>query len=114
MRAAAGVADIVISRAGSTIFEIALWGKPSIIIPIPEPTSHDQRINAYAYARTGAAEVIEEENLAPRVLVSEIDRILGNPAERQKMSEAALAFARKDSAKLIAQEIMSIALEHEK
>jgi len=114
LRAAAGAADVVISRAGSTIFEIAAWGKPSIIIPIPEPTSHDQRTNAYAYARTGAAEVIEEKNLAAGVLLSEIQHILENPSEKNRMHEAALGFARKDSAKLIAQEILSIGLEHEK
>jgi len=114
LRAASGVADLVISRAGSTIFEIASWGKPSIIIPIPEPTSHDQRSNAYAYARTGSAEVIEEKNLASHVLVSEIDRILSNPEEKEKMATSAKNFARKDSAKLIAEEILAIALEHEK
>ena len=114
LRAASGVADLIISRAGSTIFEIACWGKPSIIIPIPEPTSHDQRSNAYAYARTGSAEVIEEKNLASHVLVSEIDRILSNPEEKEKMATSAKNFARKDSAKLIAEEILAIALEHEK
>src|SRR3989338_1184984 len=101
LRAASGVADLVVSRGGSTIFEIAAWGKPSIIIPIPEPTSHDQRSNAYSYARSGAAIVIEEKNLASHVLVSEIERILENSAEKEKMSVAACAFARKDSAKLI-------------
>ncbi len=114
LRAAYGVANIIISRAGSTIFEIACAGKPSIIIPIPEPTSHDQRKNAYAYARSGAAEVIEEKNLAPGVLVSEIDRILENPDEVEKMGKAAHDFARKDSAQLIADEITQIALSHEK
>ncbi len=114
LRATAGVADLIISRAGSAIFEIALWGKPSIIIPIPEPTSHDQRTNAYAYARSGAAIVVEEKNLASHVLISEIDLILNNPAEKEKMHLAALEFSRKDSAKLIAEEIISIALEHNK
>ena len=114
LRAAAGVANIIISRAGSTIFEIAGWGKPSIIIPIPEPTSHDQRTNAYAYARSGASEVIEEENLAPHVLISEITRILESQTEQEKMHKAALAFARGDSAKTIAEEIIAIGLEHEK
>ncbi len=114
LRAASGVADLIISRAGSTIFEIASWGKPSIIIPIPEPTSHDQRMNAYSYARSGAAIVIEEKNLASHVLVSEIDRIFANPAEKEKMATAARNFARKDSAKLIAEEILAIALEHDK
>jgi UDP-N-acetylglucosamine--N-acetylmuramyl-(pentapeptide) pyrophosphoryl-undecaprenol N-acetylglucosamine transferase len=114
LRAAAGVADLVISRAGSTIFEIASWGKPSIIIPIPEPTSHDQRTNAYSYARTGAAEVIEEKNLASHVLISEIDRIMSDVDGRKKMQDCAADFARKDSAKLIAQQILSIGLEHDK
>ena len=114
LRRAAGIADIVISRAGSTIFEIALWGKPSIIIPIPEPTSHEQRTNAYAYARSGAAIVIEEKNLASGLLLSEIDRVLQTQNEKEKMGQSALAFSRRDSAKLIANEITSIALEHEK
>ncbi len=114
LRMSAGIADLIISRAGSTIFEIALWGKPSIIIPIPEPTSHDQRNNAYSYARAGACSVIEEKNLVEGVLLSEIERILTNPGEKEKMVESAKTFARKDSARLIAEEIMSIALEHEK
>lgn len=114
IRASADAADIIISRAGSSIFEIASWGKPSIIIPIPEPTSHDQRSNAYAYARSGAATVIEEKNLTKGVLLSEIERILKNQVEKDRMSQAALSFARKDSARLIAQEIVAIALEHEK
>ena len=114
MRMAAGIADIVISRAGSAIFEIAAWGKPSIIIPIPETTSHDQRTNAYSYARSGASIVIEEKNLSSGVLSSEIERILSNPEVKQKMAENAKNFARLDSAKIIAEELIAIGLEHEK
>ncbi len=114
LRAAAGAADLIISRAGSTIFEIASWAKPSIIIPIPEETSHDQRLNAYSYARTGAAEVIEEKNFSQGVLLSEIERIISDKNLREKMSTAAKNFARRDAARLIGQEIMSIAIEHEK
>ncbi len=113
LRAAAGAADLIISRAGSTIFEIACWGKPSIIIPIPEETSHDQRSNAYAYARSGASEVIEEKNLTENILISEINRILGDKQEMENMKKSAEAFSRVDSARLIAQEIIAIALEHE-
>lgn len=114
LRRASGVANMIISRAGSTIFEIASWGKPSIIVPIPEPTSHDQRSNAYAYARSGAAIVIEEKNMAPGVLMAEIDRILTNQTDEQKMIDSAKAFARRDSAEIIAKELISIGLEHEK
>ncbi len=113
LRMASGAADIIISRGGSTIFEIASWGKPSIIVPIPERISHDQRHNAFAYARAGGAIVIEEENMSEGVLMAEIERILTTPGEKEKMSEAAHNFSRRDAAGLIAQEILALALEHE-
>jgi len=113
MRMSAGAADLVISRAGSTIFEIAAWAKPSIIIPIPLEVSHDQVHNAYAYARAGCTTVIEESNLNHHILELEIDRILQNPSVRDSMVESAKAFARLDSAKLISDEILNIALSHE-
>lgn len=114
MRMSAGAADLIISRAGSTIFEIASWGKPSIIIPITKSNGDHQRKNAYSYARSGAAMVIEEGNLTSNILISEINRIINNKEEREKMSEAAKRFARKDASRLIAKEILAIGLEHEK
>lgn len=113
LRMAAGVASVVISRAGSTIFEIAAWRVPSIIIPINERVSRDQHSNAFAYARSGACEVIEEGNLTPNILVSELDRLVGNESVREKMKEAAKAFYKSDAARLVAEEILKIALEHE-
>jgi UDP-N-acetylglucosamine--N-acetylmuramyl-(pentapeptide) pyrophosphoryl-undecaprenol N-acetylglucosamine transferase len=115
LRRAAGAADIVISRAGATaIAEIALWGKPSILIPIPEDISHDQRTNAYAYAHTGAATVLEEANLTPHLLVSEIKRIIGDAALYKDMSAKTVAFKNTEAARIIADEIVRIGLSHEK
>jgi len=113
LRMSAGAADLVISRAGSTIFEIAAWGKPSIVIPIPEEISHDQHKNAFTYARSGAAEVLEEINLSPNLLLAEIDKILNNPEKKEHMQKAAKGFARLDAAEKIALEIVNIALQHE-
>src|SRR3989338_4688381 len=81
LRMAAGVARVVVSRAGSTIFEIAAWGVPSIIIPINEKVSRDQHSNAFAYARAGGCEVIEEDNLTVNILASEIERLTTNEVE---------------------------------
>jgi UDP-N-acetylglucosamine--N-acetylmuramyl-(pentapeptide) pyrophosphoryl-undecaprenol N-acetylglucosamine transferase len=114
LRMAAGVADIIVSRAGSAIFEIAAWGVPSIIIPLPTSISHDQTANAFSYGGTGAASVIEESNLHAHILIAEIDRINMTPAIKDAMKQKALAFARLDSAKTIANAILDIALEHEK
>lgn len=113
LRMMAGVTDLVVSRAGSAIFEFAVWGLPAIIVPIPEPISHDQRSNAFTYARSGGAVVIEQVNLTPSVLLSEINRLMGNKDLRRKMSEGAKGFARPDAARSIAEEIVTLALAHE-
>ena len=113
MRMSAGAADLVISRAGSAIFEIASWQKPAIIVPINEQVSHDQRKNAYAYARTGAAIVIEEHNLTPHVLLSEINRIMDTPGLKDSMIAATQDLSHPDAATKIAMEILSIGVKHE-
>lgn len=112
-RMAAGVASVVVSRAGSTIFEIAAWGVPSIIIPINERVSRDQHTNAFAYTRAGACAVIEENNLTANILASEIERLVTNEPARAKMTAAAKAFYKPDAARQVAEEILKIALEHE-
>jgi UDP-N-acetylglucosamine--N-acetylmuramyl-(pentapeptide) pyrophosphoryl-undecaprenol N-acetylglucosamine transferase len=114
LRMTAGATTIVISRAGAgSIFEIASWGLPSILIPIPESLSHDQTQNAFSYARSGAAVVIEQNNLTPRLLMSEVDRITSDPQLMQKMKEAARGFGRPDAAKVIANALLDITLSHE-
>jgi len=114
IRNAASSADVIIARAGTgSITEISLWGVPSILIPIPESVSHDQRTNAYAYAHTGAAVVLEEANLTPHVLASEAHRISTDAGVSSQMREAAKGFANPQAARLIAEEAIRIALSHE-
>ena len=114
MRMVAAVAELGISRAGSAIFEFANWEMPVILIPIPESVSHDQHTNAFTYARSGGAVVVEEANLKPSVLLSEINRLMDNPPLREKMKEGARKFKRPEAGELIAKQILTIALEHEK
>ena len=113
MSLAQSAATLIVSRAGSTtIFEIAEEGKPSIIIPISEKVSHDQRTNAFAYARSGAAQVIEEHNLADGLLFAEINRIITDQDLYQRMSTAAAAFAKPHAAEKITTTLIDIAKEH--
>src|SRR3989344_2878928 len=107
------LANLIISRAGSTIFEIAAWGKPSILIPISDSNGDHQRENAYAYAENGAADVLEEQNLTITILKSQIEKILGDEHRAKLMPERALHFAKTDAANVIAREILEIALKHE-
>lgn len=113
MRMAGGVADVIISRAGSTIFEIATWGVPSIIIPLSKDISHDQSDNAFSYARTGACTVIEEHNLGDNILISEIDNIVNNKSIGDRMRVSTKQFSHPEAATKIADVLLEIALEHE-
>ena len=114
LRMAAGIATVIVARAGSgTIFEIASWGLPAILVPIPEDVSHDQTDNAFSYARSEAAVVIEQRNLSPHLLVAEIQRIAGDAALRAKMTAAARTFARPDAARKIALTLLETSIAHE-
>jgi UDP-N-acetylglucosamine--N-acetylmuramyl-(pentapeptide) pyrophosphoryl-undecaprenol N-acetylglucosamine transferase len=114
LKMAAGIASLIISRAGSTIFEIAQWGIPSIIIPITETNGNHQRLNAYNYARAGACAVIEEENLSAQVLAIQVEKLITDSPLREQMVSAARKFANPNASKIIAREILRIALQHEK
>lgn len=110
--AAYSAADLVVSRGGGTIFEIAIWKKPAILIPLAIARGDHQRENAYSYARTGAAIVIEEQNLKPTLLLSIIERIMEDPEERRRMSSATKEFSRPEASETIAEGLLAIALSH--
>lgn len=114
MKMAAGAADIVISRAGSTVFEIAAWGLPSILVPFTQSNADHSKQNAFNYARTGACSVIEEINLTANILLTELERILGDKRTIDHMAQSARKFYKPDAATKIAHELIDIALSHEK
>ena len=102
-------ADIIISRAGSgSIFEIAAFGKPSILIPLQKSAQNHQIQNAYEYAGSGAAIVVEEANLMPNIIISQIKKIVSDPEKFKKMSEAAKNFSKPEAAKIISEEIIKL------
>lgn len=109
---AAGIADLVISRAGSTVFEIALWGLPSVMIPLAIAHGDHQRKNAYIYAKAGACEVIDEANLTPHILAAEINALMDDPERRKRMTAAAKTFANGNAAAKITQQIAAVLVEH--
>jgi len=114
IKMAAGAATLIISRAGSTIFEIASWGVPSILIPFTNSNADHSRKNAFSYARDGACSVIEEANMTANILYSEIDRIMGDKDGYEQMKKDAKAFNKPGAAEKIAQALLDIALSHEK
>jgi UDP-N-acetylglucosamine--N-acetylmuramyl-(pentapeptide) pyrophosphoryl-undecaprenol N-acetylglucosamine transferase len=114
IRMSVGVSDLIISRAGAgSISEIAVWGLPSIIIPIPDRISSDQKKNAFTFARMGATVVIEQDNLTPSIFLSEIRGLMQDEEKRAELAENAKKFGRTDAAEKIARGIINIALKHE-
>ncbi len=114
LKMAAGVATIVISRAGSMLFEIASWGVPSILVPITNTNGDHQKKNAFSYARAGACSVVEEMNMTANILSSEIERITEDKTSYETMAKSAKAFAKPNAAMKIAHALVDIALSHEK
>ena len=114
IKMAAGVATLIVSRAGSTLFEIASWGVPSILIPFTNSNADHSRKNAFSYARAGACSVIEEANMTANILCSEIDRILSDKEGYEQMKENTKTFGKGGAAEKIAEELVSIALSHYK
>src|SRR3989344_4718561 len=111
LRNASKAASIVVSRAAAgAIFEISAWGVPAILIPLPSAAQDHQRENAYAYARFGACEIIEETNLTPHLLMAQIDKILADKERVAKMNKAAQIFSRLDAAEKIGRELLKLGI----
>ena len=94
--------DLVISRSGAlTVSEIALCGKPSILIPSPNVTGDHQTFNARAISDKGGAILLEEKKLEEGVLLEEIEQLRSNPAFMEGMAEQARRCAPLDATDII-------------
>jgi len=105
-------ADLVVSRGSAgAIFEIAAFGKPSVLIPLSADVVGEHQINnAYEYVKTGAGIVIEEENLTPNLFISQLKNLFSEPEKLSQMSQAAKNFAKPEAAKTIAEEILKLGI----
>jgi UDP-N-acetylglucosamine--N-acetylmuramyl-(pentapeptide) pyrophosphoryl-undecaprenol N-acetylglucosamine transferase len=105
--AAISAADLVLSRSGSTVWEIAAAGRPAIFVPYPFATGDHQTKNAEHFVRAGGAILVPELELAQ---VPELVRsLLDDPARLAAMSEAMLRAARPHAADDIADELVAMA-----
>jgi UDP-N-acetylglucosamine--N-acetylmuramyl-(pentapeptide) pyrophosphoryl-undecaprenol N-acetylglucosamine transferase len=83
-------ADLVLCRAGATtLAELTVCKKPSILVPFPAAADNHQVVNAQSLVAAGAATMIEERDLTGELLAAEIRAILANPERRERMARAA-------------------------
>lgn len=91
-------ADVLICRAGATtVAELAAAGKAAIFIPFPFATDDHQRKNAEAFVRVGAGRMILQRDLTPARLAEELNQLLEDPREIDRMEEASRNLGRPDS-----------------
>jgi UDP-N-acetylglucosamine--N-acetylmuramyl-(pentapeptide) pyrophosphoryl-undecaprenol N-acetylglucosamine transferase len=95
-------ADVIVSRSGGTVSEIAAAGKPSILVPLPTAADQHQLRNAQAFERAGAARMVLDAKMSGARLVEEVNRLTSDPELLRKMGEAARTLARPGAAKVAA------------
>lgn len=96
-------AHLVVSRSGaSTVSEIAVIGRPALLVPYPYALDHDQAANAAALARAGGAEVHRQDTLSPERLSALIGAMMEDKARLLSMAAAARSAGKPDAARLLA------------
>ena len=91
-------ADLVVSRSGAgTLAEVAVCGKPAILIPFPHATHGHQEMNARAAETAGAARVMLESEINGMSLAREIEELMNDPGKLQTMAEKSLILGVPDS-----------------
>ena len=100
------LADVIVARAGANLLaEISSIGKPAIVIPYEYSAGGHQKANAAEFARFGAV-VLEEANLKPHILMSQIKHLM-EPEVAAFVSRKISQFVKPDAASIIAEECLS-------
>jgi UDP-N-acetylglucosamine--N-acetylmuramyl-(pentapeptide) pyrophosphoryl-undecaprenol N-acetylglucosamine transferase len=98
MPAAFAQADVIVSRSGGTVSEIAAAGRPSILVPLPGAADQHQLRNAQAFEKAGATRLVLDSEMTGERLVEEVTRLASTPGELEKMAESARALAKPGAA----------------
>jgi UDP-N-acetylglucosamine--N-acetylmuramyl-(pentapeptide) pyrophosphoryl-undecaprenol N-acetylglucosamine transferase len=104
--AALAAADLVVSRSGGAVWEVAAAGRPALLVPYPFATADHQAANARHFEQAGGAVVVAEDRLDLR---RQVYGLLGDPARLVRMGEAMLAVSRPRAGEEIADELVRLA-----
>lgn len=98
--------DLVLARAGASVFELAAAGKPAILVPYPHATGRHQHANAQWMADAGAAVVFEDSELDGERVRSLAHELFGDSARLAAMGAASASLAMPEAADLVAREVL--------
>jgi UDP-N-acetylglucosamine--N-acetylmuramyl-(pentapeptide) pyrophosphoryl-undecaprenol N-acetylglucosamine transferase len=109
MAPAYAAADLVVARAGAmTSAELAAWGLPVILVPLPTAAAGHQLTNARALAAGGAAVLLEQRDLTGQTLSGGVRDLLADPARMADLARSIGARARPDAAREIAHKALRL------
>jgi len=112
MAAAYSAADLVVARAGATsLAELALMGLPAILVPYPFAADNHQAKNAAYYAQRGACVVFEEKSLTADVLADQIQSLVQDQPQLQRMAEAMRALGQPEATRRLVDECCALVAE---
>jgi UDP-N-acetylglucosamine--N-acetylmuramyl-(pentapeptide) pyrophosphoryl-undecaprenol N-acetylglucosamine transferase len=106
---ALAAADLVVARSGGSVFEIAAYGLPAILVPYPHASADHQSANARWMAEAGAAVTIPDGELTSQRLAGELAALLGDRARLAAMAKASRGLARPRAANEVAEELLAVA-----
>lgn len=104
---ALAAADLAVARAGGSVFEIAAYGLPAILVPYPHASADHQTSNARWMQEAAAAVVIADRDLTPQTLGRAVGELLADPPRLEAMARASAALARPDAARDVAREVLA-------
>jgi UDP-N-acetylglucosamine--N-acetylmuramyl-(pentapeptide) pyrophosphoryl-undecaprenol N-acetylglucosamine transferase len=106
---AMSAADVVLCRAGATtLAELAVLGRPAVLVPLPTAADDHQRRNAEVLSASGAAVVLDEPGLTPDRLATTVTGLLGEPERLGAMGEAMRRFARPAAAATVVDRALAL------
>ena len=108
---ALAASDLAVARAGGSVFELAQYGLPALLVPYPHASGNHQAANARWMEQAGAATVVPDAELTPGRLRAEVDALVEDVPRRDRMADASRRLARPDAARAIAREVLAAAGE---
>jgi UDP-N-acetylglucosamine--N-acetylmuramyl-(pentapeptide) pyrophosphoryl-undecaprenol N-acetylglucosamine transferase len=106
---ALAASDLVLARAGGSIFEIAAAGRPAILVPYPYASARHQHSNAEWMAHAGAAVAVEDSELNGELVSRLAGELLADPPRLARMGAASASLAKPEAADRVAAEVLSAA-----
>lgn len=110
MPARIAASHLVVSRSGaSTIAELAVIGRPAIMVPLPHALDQDQKANALVLSRAGGGWMVEQREMTPERLAKDLTELIEHPEQLAAAASSARQIGRPDAVERLADLVEHVA-----